>query len=58
MKVNKSSIKWQDVWKLPLDKFEDIDYIYSSNGVLILSNFKDEWCFNEKIINKDKLIPS
>ena len=52
MKVNKSSIKWQDVWKLPLSKFEDIDYIYSSNGVLILSDFKDEWCFNEKIINK------
>ena len=52
MKVNKSSIKWQDVWKFPLSKFEDIDYIYSSNGVLILSDFKDEWCFNEKIINK------
>ena len=52
MKVNKSSIKWQDVWRLPLSKFEDIDYIYSSNGVLILSDFKDEWCFNEKIINK------
>ena len=47
MKANSNSIKWKDVWKLPLSKFEDIDYIYSSNGVLAISCFKDEWAFED-----------
>lgn len=52
MKVNSNSIKWQDIWKLPLRRLDDIDYIYSDNGVLAISCFKDEWAFEDTIINK------
>lgn len=52
MKVNKSSIKWQDIWKLPLRRLDDSDYIYSDNRVLAISCFKDEWAFEDTIINK------
>ena len=43
MKANNYSINWKDIWNFPLSKFEDLDYVYSSNGVLAVSNFKDEW---------------
>lgn len=46
------SNKWKDVWKLPLDKFDCIDYIHSSNGVLALSLFRDDWAFDAAMINK------
>ena len=52
MKENSNSIKWEDVWKLPLEKPDYIDYVYSSNEVLAISCFKDEWAFEDTIINK------
>ena len=52
MKANSNSIKWEDVWKFPLRRLDDIDYIYSANRVLAISCFKDEWAFEDTIINK------
>ena len=48
------SNKWKDIWKLPLKKIsDDIDYVYSSNEVLALSFFRDEWSLDDNaIINK------
>ena len=52
MKVCDYSNKWKDIWKLPLSKFDDIDYVTSSNGVLALSVFRAEWALEDTIINK------
>ena len=52
MKANDCSVKWEDVWKLPLDKFEYYDYIHSSNGVLACSNFRYDWASDAAMINK------
>lgn len=52
MKASNYSIKWRDIWNFPLSKFDDLDYVYSSNGVLAVSNFKDEWSLEDAIINK------
>lgn len=52
MEVYDYLTKWKDVWKLPLDKFNYIDYIHSSNGVLALSLFRDDWAFDAAMINK------
>ena len=52
MKGNNNSIKWEDVWNLPLRKSDYDDYVYSSNGVLALSHFKDGWVFDEMTVNK------
>ena len=52
MKANNYSIKWKDIWKFPLSKLDDLDYVYSSSGVLAVSNFKDEWSLEDAIINK------
>ena len=52
MKVNNNSIKWEDVWKLPLEKSDYIDYVHSSNGVLAYSRFKADWAFDDATINK------
>lgn len=55
MKGSNDSIKWEDVWNLPLRKsdYDDYDdYVYSSNRVLALSYFKDEWVFDEMTVNK------
>ena len=52
MKACDCSKKWKDVWKLPLDKFNYIDYVHSSNGVLACSNFRDDWAFDDATINK------
>lgn len=46
------SNKWKDIWKLPLVKFDYIDFIQSSNGVLALSYFRDDWASNTTMINK------
>lgn len=46
------SNKWKDIWKFPLSKLDDLDYVYSSNGVLAVSNFKDEWSLEDTVINK------
>ena len=52
MKVLDYSNKWKDIWKLPLSRLDDTDYIYSANEVLAISFFKDEWTFEDTIINK------
>ena len=52
MKACDYSNKWKDIWKLPLSKLDDLDYVYSSSGVLAVSNFKDEWSLDDTIINK------
>ena len=52
MKVNNDSIKWEDVWNLPLRKSDYDDYVYSSNGVSALSHFKNGWVFDEMTVNK------
>lgn len=54
MKVNEHSTKWEDVWELPLSKYDYVDYVDSSNGVLALSHFKNEWAFDkdDAAINK------
>lgn len=52
MKVCDYSNKWKDIWKFPLNKFDYADYVYSSNGVLAISNFKDEWAFEDATIKK------
>ena len=52
MEVCDYSTKWRDVWKLPLIKLDYIDYAHSSNGVSAISCFKDEWAFEDIIINK------
>lgn len=52
MKACDYSNKWKDIWKFPLKKYDDIDYVYSSNGVLALSFFRDEWTLDDTIINK------
>ena len=52
MEVCDYSTKWRDVWKLPLVKFDYIDFIQSSNGVLALSYFRDDWASNTTMINK------
>ena len=52
MKVCDYSNKWKDIWKLPLKKLDDMDYINSSNEVLALSFFRDEWALDDTIINK------
>ena len=52
MKANNYSIKWKDIWQFPLSKFDDLDYVYSSNGVLAISNFRDDWEFEDATINK------
>ena len=52
MKACDYSNKWKDIWKLPLSKLDDIDYVNSSNGVLALSFFRDEWTLDDTIINK------
>ena len=52
MKACDYSNKWKDIWKLPLKKLDDIDYVYSSNEVLALSFFRDEWALDDAIINK------
>lgn len=53
MKACDYSNKWKDIWKLPLKKLDDIDYVYSSNEVLALSFFRDEWSLDDNgIINK------
>ena len=56
MKVNGDSIKWEDVWNLPLRKSDYDDYVYSSNGVLALSHFKDEWTFDEDDATINKIV--
>ena len=52
MEVCDYSTKWKDVWKLPLVKFNDIDFVHSSNKVLALSYFRDDWASNTTMINK------
>ena len=52
MKVNNDSIKWEDVWNLPLRKSDYDDYVYSSNGVLACSSFKHDWSLDEVMISK------
>ena len=52
MKACDYSNKWKDIWKLPLSKLDDIDYVNSSNEVLALSFFRDEWTLDDTIINK------
>ena len=52
MKNNVNPIKWEDVWELPLSKYDYVDYVDSSNGVLALSHFKDEWTFDDVTIKK------
>lgn len=52
MEVCNYSTKWKDVWKLPLVKFDYIDYVRSSNGVLAFSFFRDDWASDTTIINK------
>ena len=52
MEVYDYSTKWKDVWKFPLVKLDYIDFIQSSNGVLALSYFRDDWASNTTIINK------
>ena len=56
MKVNEYSTKWEDVWELPLSKYEYVDYVDSSNGVLALSHFKDEWTFDEDDAAINKIV--
>ena len=56
MKVNEHSTKWEDVWELPLSKYDYVDYVDSSNGVLALSHFKDEWVFNEDDAAINKIV--
>ena len=52
MKTYDYSNKWKDIWKLPLDKNNHYDYIYSSNKVLALSSFRDDWACDAEIIDK------
>lgn len=56
MKVNERPTKWEDVWELPLSKYEYVDYVDSSNGVLTLSHFKDEWTFDEDDAAINKIV--
>ena len=56
MKVNEHSTKWEDVWELPLSKYDYVDYVDSSNGVLALSHFKDEWVFDEDDAAINKIV--
>lgn len=50
MEVCDYSNKWKDIWKLPLVKFDYINYVHSSNGVTALSHFRDD--YDNAIINK------
>ena len=52
MEVCNYSTKWKDIWELPLIKFDYIDFIQSSNVVLALSYFRDDWASNTTMINK------
>lgn len=52
MEVCDYSNKWKDIWKLPLVKLDYINYVHSSNGVLALSYFRDDWASNDAMINK------
>ena len=52
MKTNVNPTKWEDVWGLPLSLSVYADYVYSSNGALALSCFRDEWASDDVTINK------
>ena len=52
MEVCDYSNKWKDVWKLPLVKFDYINYVHSSNGVTALSHFRKDYASDNTIINK------
>ena len=52
MEVCDYSNKWKDIWKLPLVKFDYINYVHSSNGVTALSHFRNDWNSDNTIINK------
>ena len=47
---------WKNIWQLPLHKDKHSDYVWSSNGNMALSSFKEEWEYDDEMINKIVLI--